>query len=69
MGGAPLMDLEEAWIFGMWPKRLLIFEDRIEARAFELLREKAESREYARVRKVAVSGEGWRQPGDPDPRA
>jgi hypothetical protein len=59
VGGAPLIDLEEAWIFGMWPKRLLIFEDRIETRDFELLREKVESREYARIRKVAVSDAGW----------
>jgi hypothetical protein len=59
VGGAPLMDLEEAWILGMWPKRLLIFEDRIETRDFELLREKVESREYARIRKVAVSNAGW----------
>ena len=56
MGGAPLMELEEAWVFGLWPKRLLIFEDRIEVRDFELLRERVESRRYDWVDRVVVSG-------------
>ena len=59
MVGAPLMELEESWVFGMYPTRLLIFEDRIEVRGFELLREKIESRGYDRVDGVTVSGEGW----------
>jgi hypothetical protein len=56
VGGAPLMELEEAWVFGLWPKRLLIFEDRIEVRDFELLRERVESRRYGWVDRVVVSG-------------
>ncbi len=59
MAGAPLMELEESWVFGMYPTRLLIFEDRIEVRGFELLREKIESKGYERVDRVTVSGEGW----------
>ena len=59
MVGAPLMELEESLVFGMFPTRLLIFEDRIEVRGFELLREKVESRGYDRVDRVVVSGEGW----------
>ncbi len=59
MVGAPLMELEESWVFGMYPTRLLIFEDRIEVRGFELLREKIESKGYDRVDGVTVSGEGW----------
>jgi hypothetical protein len=59
VAGAPLMELEESWVFGMYPTRLLIFEDRIEVRGFELLREKIESKGYDRVDGVAVSGEGW----------
>ena len=55
----PLMELEESLVFGMFPTRLLIFEDRIEVRGFELLREKIESRDYDRVDRVMVSGEGW----------
>jgi len=43
----------------MFPTRLLIFEDRIEVRGFELLREKIESKGYDRVDRVVVSGEGW----------
>ena len=39
MVGAPLMEIEESWMFGMFPTRLLIFEDRFEVRGFELLRE------------------------------
>ena len=59
MAGAPLMELEESYVFGMFPTRLLIFEDRIEVRDFELLRERTESRGYDRVDRVVVSGEGW----------
>src|SRR4028119_1138627 len=43
----------------MYSTRLLIFEDRIEVRGFELLREKVESKGYDRVDRVTVSGEGW----------
>ena len=53
------MEIEESWVFGMYPTRLLIFEDRIEVRGFELLREKTESKGYDRVDGVTVSGEGW----------
>jgi hypothetical protein len=53
------MEIEESWVFGMYPTRLLIFEDRIEVRGFELLREKIESKGYGRVDGVTVSGEGW----------
>ena len=53
------MELEESWVFGMWPRRLLIFEDRIEVRDFELLREKTQSRRYGWIHGVAVSGTGW----------
>jgi hypothetical protein len=59
LAGAPLMELEESLVFGMFPTRLLIFEDRIEVRGFELLREKVEPRGYDRVERVVVSGEGW----------
>ncbi len=57
--GIPLMELEEAPYFGIWPKRLLIFEDRLEVRDFELLREKTESKGYGWVDRVVVSGNGW----------
>ena len=53
------MELEEAWIFGMWPRRLCIFEDRIEVRDFELLRERTEPKGYDRIDGVAVSRAGW----------
>ncbi len=53
------MELEESYVFGMFPTRLLIFEDRIEVRDFELLRERIESKGYDRVDRVVVSGEGW----------
>jgi hypothetical protein len=59
LGGTPLMELEEAPYFGIWPKRLAIFEDRVEVRDFELLREKTESKEYGWVDRVVVSGKGW----------
>ena len=59
MVGAPLMEIEESWMFGMFPTRLLIFEDRFEVRGFELLRETVESKGYDRVERVVVSGEGW----------
>ncbi len=57
--GGPLMELEEPWVFGMWPKRLLIYEDRIEVRDFELLREKTLSTWFDRIDGVVVSGAGW----------
>ena len=53
------MEIEESWMFGMFPTRLLIFEDRFEVRGFELLRETVESKGYDRVERVVVSGEGW----------
>ena len=59
MGSAPLMELEESWMFGLWPKRLLIFEDRIEVRDFELLRERTEPRKYDWIDRVYVSGGSW----------
>jgi hypothetical protein len=59
LGGAPLMELEEAPYFGIWPRRLAIFEDRVEVRDFELLREKIDSKEYGWVDRVVVSGKGW----------
>ena len=59
MADAPIMELEESMMFGMFPARLLIFEDRIEVRSFELLREKVEPRGYDRIERVTVSGEGW----------
>lgn len=46
-------------MFGVFPTRLLIFDDRFEVRGFELLRETVESRGYDRVESVVVSGEGW----------
>ena len=57
--GAPLVELEEPWVFGMWPRRLLVFEDRIEVRDFELLREKTLSWGYDRVDGAVVSGSDW----------
>jgi len=56
---APLMELEEPWIFGAWPRRLAIFEDRFEVRDFELMREKIGSKGYGWVDRVVVSGNGW----------
>jgi hypothetical protein len=53
------MELEESWMFGLWPKRLLIFEDRIEVRDFELLRERAEPKKYGWIDRVSVSGGSW----------
>ncbi len=45
-------------MFGVFPTRLLIFDDRIEVRDFELLRERIQSKGYDRVEGVVVSGEG-----------
>ncbi len=59
MGDAPLMELEESWVFGMWPRRLVIFENHIEVRDFELLREKARKISYGAIVRVVVSGAGW----------
>jgi hypothetical protein len=56
VSGALLMELEESLMFGLWPRRLLIFEDRIEVRDFELLRERVESRRYGWVDGVVVAG-------------
>jgi hypothetical protein len=56
----PLLELEESWVFGMlWPKRLLIFEDRIETRGSELLQETVETTRYGEVKDVVVGGAGW----------
>ncbi|MGB3682798.1 MAG: hypothetical protein WA990_09980 [Rubrobacteraceae bacterium] len=60
MAEEPLLVLEESWVFGMlWPKRLLIFEDRIEARSTELLQETIETTYYSEIKDVAAGGGGW----------
>lgn len=56
MSDAPLMELEESLVYGLWPKRLRIFEDRIETQSFVLLRETTESRKYGWVDHVVISG-------------
>lgn len=57
MADTPLLELEESWVFGMlWPKRLLIFEDRIETRGTELLRETIETTLYGEIKAVVVGG-------------
>lgn len=57
MAGTPLLEIEESWVFGMlWPKRLLIFEDRIEMRGSELLRETVETVPYGKIEGVVVGG-------------
>lgn len=43
----------------LWPKRLLIFEDRVEIHSSELLRETVETIRYAEIEEVVVGGEGW----------
>ncbi|CAN5905763.1 hypothetical protein BH23ACT11_BH23ACT11_00020 [soil metagenome] len=59
MDHTPLMELEESWVFGMlWPKRLRIFEDRIEISSTELLRETVETVEYREIEDVLVGGSG-----------
>lgn len=60
MADEPLLELEESRVFGMlWPKRLLIFEDRIETRGSELLEETVETTRYGEVKDVVVGGAGW----------
>lgn len=60
MVDTPLLELEESWVFGMlWPKRLLIFEDRIEARSTELLQETVETIRYSEIKGVVATGSGW----------
>jgi hypothetical protein len=58
MSEPPLMEIEESLIYGLWPKRLRIFEDRIETQDFVLLRETSESREYGWIEHVTVSSTG-----------
>lgn len=59
MVDSPLLELEESWIFGMlWPKRLKIFEDRIETHGSELLRETVETTQYSEIEDIVVGGEG-----------
>ena len=53
------MDLEEPVVFGIWPRRLLVFEDRIEVRDFELLREKTLAWGHDRIAGVVLSGADW----------
>lgn len=55
-----ILELEESWVFGMlWPKRLLIFEDRVETRSTELLRETVEAAEYEEIEDLVVGGGAW----------
>lgn len=54
------MELEESWVFGMlWPKRLLVFEDRLEVRGVELLRETVGVIRYTEIEAVVTGGGGW----------
>lgn len=40
----------------LWPKRLLIFEDRIETRGTELLRETVETTRYSDIKGIVIGG-------------
>ena len=54
------MELEESWVFGMlWPKRLLVFEDRLEVRGVELLRETVEVIRCTEIEAAVTGGGGW----------
>ncbi len=55
----PLMELEESLMFGLWPRRLLIFEDRIEAINPGPVQETTESRKYGWVDRVLVADGKW----------
>ncbi len=60
MADTPLLEIEESWVFGMlWPKRLRIFEDRIETHSTELLREAVETTRYEEIKGVVVGGGSW----------
>jgi hypothetical protein len=59
MSENPLMELEESRMFGLWPRRLLIFEDRVETRGTELLRETVEPLGYDQIDRVTISNGVW----------
>jgi hypothetical protein len=59
MSEKPLMELEESRMFGLWPRRLLIFEDRVETHGTELLRETVEPLGYDQIDRVTISNGVW----------
>jgi hypothetical protein len=59
MSEKPLMELEESRMFGLWPRQLLIFENRVETRGTELLRETIEPLGYDQIDRVTVSSGVW----------
>ena len=54
MTAEPLLELEESYLFGLWPKRLLIFEDRVEVHCPGLLDESVETVSYAAIDRVVL---------------
>jgi hypothetical protein len=59
MSEKPLMELEESRIFGLWPRRLLIFEDRVETLGTELLQETVAPLGYGQIDRVTISNGVW----------
>ena len=59
MSEKPLMELEESRIFGLWPRRLLIFEDRVETHGTELLQETVAPLGYGQIDRVMISNGVW----------
>jgi len=59
MSEKPLMELEESRMFGLWPRRLLIFEDRVETHGTELLQETVVPLGYGQIDRVTISNGVW----------
>ena len=56
MPAKPPLVLEESYLFGLWPKRLLVFEDRIEVHSPGPLDENIEFVGYDAVERVVLHG-------------
>lgn len=59
MNDKPILELEESWVFGMlWPKRLRVFEDRLEVSGTELMRETIETVAFGEIEAIVIGGQG-----------
>lgn len=59
MNDKPILELEESWVFGMlWPKRLRVFEDRLEVSGTELMRETIETVAFGEIEAIVIGGRG-----------
>lgn len=59
MAERPLLEVEESLVFGLWPRKLLVFGDRIEVVDGGPVHAASETRAYSRIERVRALKGAW----------